>query len=638
MKKENIGYLIDVLGKANGWVSAEEIAAQMHTTTRTVRSYVAAVNDSYPGEPILTSHAGYRWNPENIESMQLLSRLEPDIPETAEERIWYVLKGLAWRDQKSGLPRLSIGELCEKLAISDKTLEADLAKARKELVPFGLRLKIMREELELAGEEQGKRRLIFSCIRRYVPEEKFTFSGLSEFFGTLPVERIWTLVEEELKAEGLGCASCFRECLLLQLLVQMMRLQDQAEISERAWELSSLKELSEYAAARRLAVRLQLFCNGAFDEKETAWLAMLLLCYCHGGENPTDLMKETRKLTDFCLGRLGRMEEIDVSLDGFPDQVADYFFRLKLRCEYGMPVYNPIAASLRNGSPVIQDEAAWLMTFFRRQWGIHPSRDEVGFLTMLLTGYIKRQKRKSGRIPCTLICPSCFGLGYYLKERLEELFGESLKIDQLSEEPLHEKTAQGRMVISALRLSEGGHYVHITPSMTSGDAAAIRQELNRREAKRRCRYFRVYLECYSQEKMYERNSFFDSDKEAIRALCEKLEAAGYVEKGFHEAVLEREAADTTAYHNLIAVPHAVGSTVRRNSICILLNDRPISWGKKRKVNLIVLIAMERELKDDFRIFYETLISLFENRTNMKKLLEATDYTSFLNRIENLVQE
>ena len=48
--------------------------------------------------------------------------------------------------------------------------------------------------------------------------------------------------------------------------------------------------------------------------------------------------------------------------------------------------------------------------------------------------------------------------------------------------------------------------------------------------KQRCERFRMYLECYSFERLFVRNRFFESDEDALDTLFEKLELLGYVEK------------------------------------------------------------------------------------------------------------
>ena len=101
--------------------------------------------------------------------------------------------------------------------------------------------------------------------------------------------------------------------------------------------------------------------------------------------------------------------------------------------------------------------------------------------------------------------------------------------------------------------------------------------------------------------------------------------------------MKREGIDSTSYHHLIAVPHAITSNVRKNAIYVLISEKPIPWDR-RKVNMVVLIAMERQLNDDFELFLDVLIRLFESKTNMKLLLETNDYKSFLEKLEKIGKE
>jgi len=99
-------------------------------------------------------------------------------------------------------------------------------------------------------------------------------------------------------------------------------------------------------------------------------------------------------------------------------------------------------------------------------------------------------------------------------------------------------------------------------------------------------------------------------------------------------VLKRERIDSTAHFNMVAVPHSSSTSVVRNSICVVLNDKPFPWGKRR-VNMVVMIAMDKTLNADFERFYDLFIRLFESKNTMKLLLASNNYDSFLNAISHI---
>ena len=82
---------------------------------------------------------------------------------------------------------------------------------------------------------------------------------------------------------------------------------------------------------------------------------------------------------------------------------------------------------------------------------------------------------------------------------------------------------------------------------------------------------------------------------------------------------------------MIAVRHISKKTVNHNCIYIILNDEPIKW-HNRKANLVVFIAMERNLMDDMRQFYNTLINLFNSPKNMEILLNCSTYDEFIDAV------
>ncbi len=122
--------------------------------------------------------------------------------------------------------------------------------------------------------------------------------------------------------------------------------------------------------------------------------------------------------------------------------------------------------------------------------------------------------------------------------------------------------------------------------------------------------------------------------QAISYICRKLEKEKYVTKDIFNDVSGRESTDPTSYNNMVAIPHASTDNVLQNCVYVLLNEKPISWGR-RKVNLVIFMAMQRELNEDLEQFLDVIIRLFESKNNMKTLLEAKDYDSFLGKLSKI---
>ena len=71
-----------------------------------------------------------------------------------------------------------------------------------------------------------------------------------------------------------------------------------------------------------------------------------------------------------------------------------------------------------------------------------------------------------------------------------------------------------------------------------------------------------------------------------------------------------------------------GPNVSRNSVYIIYNRAPISWGDSC-ANLITLIVMQPDLQDDMKSLYGLLTLMFSKPKNIQLLSVAKNYEEFL---------
>lgn len=163
------------------------------------------------------------------------------------------------------------------------------------------------------------------------------------------------------------------------------------------------------------------------------------------------------------------------------------------------------------------------------------------------------------------------------------------------------------------------------------EEAHIIKEIRRRE------YLTAYLRAYLSPGLFSVDVPYKSKEAAIHDACRRLLEEGAVEDGFEEAVLEREKMDTTAFMDMVALPHVCSKLVKKNSLRIVLNHTPIPWGTQ-KAYMMILIALEEDLLVDFQHSYGLFVSKFSNPKIIMTLLKSTDYDSFMELIETEIQK
>ncbi len=625
MKKENIDHLIAELIRVNDWVSAGILASQLHTTTRSVRNYVSEINKDKNPAPILASHQGYKWNGTVNGSFDMLNDLKPEVCDNPKDRCWYLIRKILFRNTMHLNP-LTFSDACRILSVSDATLASDIVLLRKLLSAYDCRLHIRNDCLSLSAEETEFRHLLHDTITYHLGTGQFFISDLDKAFPQYRIRLIKNKLLETMQAVGMTIDSYHISDLILYIVVQFIRFSNGRFLTEAERLPDDLLNTHEYAASEIFSGMIAEQSAITYSFEEVLYLTLLLKCFCTENSPVHCLDHDIYDHTLKCLERIERREQVKFD-DQFIHTAADFFERLELRCRYHIFAYNPVSSSIRNNSINEFNASVWMCTDFNVLWNTRIPRSEIAYFTMIMKNQIDTLRTDKPDISCTLVYPDYFGSRSLIMARLRSQFGHQLSIQYTVDDPDTE-IPQSDITISVLNLQRKKDFTWISPQLTDNDCSAIRKQLDIIHTKRRYRNFLLYLECYSSQIMFERNHNFSDSAEAVGYICQKLSEMHYTDPAFTQQVLLRENADSTVYHNLVAVPHANTADVRNNSLYIVLNDKPVNWGK-RKANLIILVAMQRDLIQDFRYFYEMIIKMFENKHHMSMLLEARNYNDFL---------
>ena len=473
--------------------------------------------------------------------------------------------------------------------VADRTVQSDLEQIRFRLYKYNLRLRQRRENFSITGKEKDKRRLARYCIARTCKTRLYTREFLAYAFPLVDVSAVDMTVQRVLHTHKLLLNAYSRYDFLLLLLIQMDRLQHGEYLTDENFLAADLKKTPDYSAAQEIAPALSILCNVTFSEQEIKYMTALLLSKAEyvGSDRflENTLYHDLPDQIRYSLNVLQRRLGVDFTQEPFPEQLTHYFHRLIIRSAMDLPTFNPLADTLRSGQVILYNCAAWIMTQFIEQYHIAPSGGEIGFLTLKLGEYIGHDLQTDIPITYTLVCP-CFGnISQRLLESIAQIFGPMLQLVSLVNTLDVEHIPPADLCLSVLPLENQRRLVHISPLLTEIDCETIRREISKIERVRRRNSLINYLTCYAHPDYFERDQPFNSTEETIHHMCERLCRKTAVGEDFEQVVLLREASDSTAFSNLIALPHACLSSVTHNSLYIILNQEPILWGERSDQHL-----------------------------------------------------
>ena len=632
MKKDNLILLTEYLRRNNTWVSADELASFLHTSTRTIRNYIQEINNQSSSQiPLIQSGAqGYRWHMENYLGQKIYSlSTSYEFPPIGRE--YYVIRKLLYNDC------ISVDTLLNILAISESTLEQDLSKIRAIIKGYHLSIHLKRNTFRLLGKEIDLRRLSIDCIKKSCRVELLTTRFVEIAFPHIKVKSIIPLLEECLGKYHLYLNGYNQGSLLLLVIIQLDRIIHQHSIIKEEFSIPCMEQYPDYYAAKEFSSILGKLFDCHYNNWETAYLMTLLI-------SRTDYMLSENKLDipafdafyELAVDSLAigsRYLELDFSKDGFPHILTHFIMRMDVRQKMLLSTPNPLAPHLRSVHPLLMDISSKMMFRFSRAFSIGKPSDEVGTLALLLSDYLYERFPFESRLNCTLVCPSFFNLADKIAKQLQSSLNHVINIDKIvTTTDIEALSAKTDFIISVLPIKSNSHTVIISPMPNSGDYRHIMEEAHIIKEIRRREYLTAYLRAYLSPGLFSVDVPYKSKEAAIHDACRRLLEEGAVEDGFEEAVLEREKMDTTAFMDMVALPHVCSKLVKKNSLRIVLNHTPIPWGTQ-KAYMMILIALEEDLLVDFQHSYGLFVSKFSNPKIIMTLLKSTDYDSFMELIE-----
>ncbi|MGI9584904.1 MAG: BglG family transcription antiterminator, partial [Acidimicrobiia bacterium] len=148
--------------------------------------------------------------------------------------------------------------------------------------------------------------------------------------------------------------------------------------------------------------------------------------------------------------------------------------RLSVRLRYGLPVHNPLLEEVAERYPDVQAVAEDLSEKIAEHFGAPIHADEIGFITMYLSGAMERGHLRP-RKRAMVVCPSGMATAWVLVSRLQAEFPELALADVLSASVYEERDASNfDLIISTVPLEDAGApVIVVSPLLSSSDVRRL---------------------------------------------------------------------------------------------------------------------------------------------------------------------
>ncbi|ROR94485.1 BglG family transcription antiterminator [Raoultella terrigena] len=609
----------------NETLPQDELAQRLSVSTRTVRADITALNAlllPYGAQFMLIRGSGYRLNVDDPTLYQTLEETAPKaqhIPRTAQDRINFLLIRFL-----TSAFSLKLEDLADEWFVSRATLQSDMVDVRERFQRYQLTLETRpRHGMKLFGSEVSIRACLTDLLWEHAQQ-----GGLP-----LPVDK------GGLSAEG--SARLARE--LQEILTRHhVRLTDEGErfirlysavVVRRASEGYPLAEFSAEDvaqnvrdAARELVGMLQQLAGKALSAAEEEWLCVHLAARQVQDVDPgTISADDDEALVNYILRYINIQYNYNLLDDA--QLHADLLTHIKTmitRVRYQIMIPNPLLDNIKQHYPM-----AWDMTLAAvSSWGKYTpyaiSENEIGFLVLHIGVGLERHYnigyQRQPRV--LLVCDTSNAMVRMIEATLQRKYPQLEIAATLSQREYEQLAAVAEdFVISTVRIGEKDKpVVTIAPFPTDYQLDQIGK-----------------LVLVDRTRPWMLDKYFDEahfrvidtpiDRQTLFAeLCQQLQEEGFVDAGFYDSVVEREAIVSTMLGDGIALPHALGLLAKKTVVYTVIAPNGMVWGDET-AHIIFLLAISKSEYEEAMAIYDIFVTFLRERA-MTRLAATGSFDEF----------
>ena len=614
--------LVGALADDGGWMTASRLAERLGVSDRTVRTYVAQANRD--GEAVVESGPdGYR-----LDRRAWARRLQAG-PAASEAATPDGRRARLIRDLADASDGLDVHEAAAAAHVSESTIEADLGRVRTRLQGTGLALERDGSTVRLIGPETAMRRLVGSLVREEGRRGIRDLSSLREGFAPMDGFRRALLVG--LDDAGYSPNEYALDDVLLHVAIAL----------DRVARDRTLAATSDPGAAEpddELAGLVDELVRGEFGVRlppaEIRHLARLIGTRAATRRSGATRAGVLREIVE----RISRDWLVELGDDDFIERLALHVDNLAARAAEHSYSRNPLTASIKAAYPLIYDLAVYLASELARLEGITVNDDEIAYLAMHLGAQLERTRARGEVVRVAVVAPDYHDARARLVERLRGRLGDEVELVVGESAGFDVDGATDADLVVAVLPPRAPlpHVVMVSPLPTEDDLERVRAEVARlRRGRRRARLASTLSRTIGPE-LFVRGVGGREREDVIRLLGDRLISAGVVDDDYVTGALDRERMSSTAFTDLLAVPHAMTMSASRSAIAIAIDEHPIEWGGA-SVHVVALIAFAEDGRAEFQAVFDQFVEAFSEPDNVRRLVRgALDYPGLLAELSGIM--
>ncbi len=607
--------LLSLLNEQKKLITGAELAYKMEVSDRTIRNDILELNKVLKDINVNIKSIRGKGYVLQVENSALLHNFiyAEDILLTQEDRVRFLTMRLITSDDM-----VDIGELEDEMYISRTTLEKDLREVKEMYTKKAPYLKLLRHDNFILFEDnEEKKRFVLNEL--YSKEWDYNSEeGIhcrDSFLDAKDFDIISLCVKETLNKYNIKMSDVGLVHFIFSIAIAHLRIKSNHKLGDKTYDIeydANVKSLV-FEISNKLENTLKI----KFDKVERKYFEFLIMqkkifdlryierhIICKNVEYNYVLVVEN------LLNDIKKQYFLDITKDdelfiGLVFHIRTLVNRLKYAYELKSTVLDP----LKNKYPFAFEMSISFVNHFKAIFNLQIEENELSYIAAYLGAATKRlvDNCLKGKIVIAIASHLNNSSTQLMITKLKSIYSE--QIDLRGPYFIYEKDKieefKPDLILSTVKLKDdllnGKRMILVSPFLENEDLNLIDKNID--EIRRDYVHPKLPspIQSYFKEQFFYFNLELDSKEKVISFLCEKLKEKGYVTSEFYNEVMKREGISSTAFDNLIAMPHSIKDGSLKTAVAVAILKKPITW-HGQKVQCIFLLSI---IEDERKYFMQT---------------------------------
>ncbi|MFD4819616.1 BglG family transcription antiterminator [Peribacillus butanolivorans] len=624
------------LTRMKRYCSLDYLAETIGVSTRTIRNYIKQLNSDLNGIAALENEKGkgYRLD---IEEEQLFEDLigkinsEKNLQDSPQRRIAFIINRLINSDETN-----TLDELAFAMNIGRTTLVNELKKAAVSLETYNLFIRGKQNSgMYLSGNELDLRFFILDNVYDYL------YSGYP--------------LDEDIKEEVLRIAhqheleSSTQNRLMQSVIVMLDRFLKNHTIKKMNEKHNKLFDTKEYQIALEIIEAIESQLPITIPKEEILFITLPIA----GRRTPTSnrtmaditVTEEINKLLDLIIEQVGFDKDIILENEVFFKDLQYHLTFMINRLMFGIRLKNPLLGDVKEKYPVAFKMAEIAGQVIKKEYDLAVSEDELGYIAFYFGVFNAQNDVKTKSLKqVAVICGTGRGTAKLVAIQLQRILNQNTKINLYSEmEITKELLVDYDIVFSTVKLA----FEADTPLIM------INEIFDEKSVSRQIEKL-TYLQKFNLKGVGNHNSIvklltnkekyfrLDSKKsyhENVNGMIDDFLKKGYLDDGFKERLLEREAKGSMVFDQYIALPHTINHASKKIELAVgVFPEKVLADGKE--IKLVFLLGIPKQSDYDASLLvkiYDEIIRIASDKKLVDQLACSISYEELSKYLEHAIK-